>query len=395
MTYQPTSTILFLSICSLNKVHGGEPRYDKKEAIVSALSTHSESRFLNRREEVRQLVKRAKELDWQGVPLSELEFNLNLGRGQDFGGKHTAEYHPALHRYDGAFFQTLGPDGRRKLAQSRHHTLFLSGLYGLVRALEPIQLYSCPVKPEVANLWLKDNVLTEVLAEYIHKFRIVRVFDLTALVAYRNLIDWTSIVQSGTDVLHCFDTMSAGDPTLIPLARLMKNFMLDAPEETLIDLEPEKRIGSVVFRSVEVTRPELPSEMQLLYSAEREAPLLQSHPIELIPEVLRGGHPIVPTESLGSQRRQEREWLFAASSPFIKGCRQRKDMSDRVFRAILEIWRDPITPHGDTVKRLKGNNKGKWEYKVGDFRIIYEPDKDSRVVRLLTFGPKGDPELYD
>ena len=221
MPYQPSSMVLFLTICSLNKAHGGEPEYDEQESVTSALPSAIKNKFLKRREQARQLVKRAKELDWQGVPLSELDFNQHLTQGQDFGGHHTASYLPALHRYEGRFFQTLGTDGKNKLEASKHHTLFLSGLYGLLRPKESIQLYSCPVKPQVADLWLEDDLLTEVLCEYIRKYQIARVFDLTALVAYRNLIDWKKVAETRTDVLHCFDTMSAGDYALIPFGKLL------------------------------------------------------------------------------------------------------------------------------------------------------------------------------
>ena len=95
---------------------------------------------------MRQIVRSKADLELQGNLLSEHNFNRALNKGTDFGGHHTADYLPAVHRYDGRFFLALGTDGRKNLDGSRHHTLFLSGLYGLLCPSEPIQLYSCPLR---------------------------------------------------------------------------------------------------------------------------------------------------------------------------------------------------------------------------------------------------------
>ena len=397
MTYQPSSMVLFLTICSLNKAHGGGAEYDEHESITTALSSDTKNKFLKRREQLRQLVKRAKELDWQGVPLSELEFNQNLAQGQDFGGHHTAAYYPALRRYEGRFFQTLGIDGKRKLYLSKHHTLFLSGLYGLVRPMEPIQLYSCPVKPQVADLWLEDNLLTEVLTDYVRKHQIAHVFDLTALVAYRNLIDWNKIKETGTDVLHCFDTMSAGDYALVPFGQILKTTLLDASEDTLISLEPETQMSNIVFRSVEVTQQGLPDELQAIQSAKRELPLLQPQALEFVDEVLRGGHPIPSPESKDAQRSHGKEWQFAISSHVRKDMRQGKELLAQAMKAIIEICQDPLSARGDTIKPITQNKtlKGMWRYRFGHYRLVYQPDKERQIVYLLKLASRGDPELYE
>jgi len=396
MSYHPSSAILFLAICSLNKAHGGEPAYNEQDSITVSLEPETSAKFLQCREQVRQLVKRAKELDWQGVPLFELEFNRDLTSGRDFGGHHTAQYYPALRRYEGSFFQTLGIEGKRKLYLSKHHTLFLSGLYGLVRPLEPIQLYSCPVKPQVADLWLENDLLTEVLCEYVQRNQVARIFDLTALVAYRNLIDWTKVSGLGVDVLHCFDTMSSGDPALIPFGLLLKNVLLEATEEALINIEPEAKMGSVVFRTVGVTQPGLPDEIGQIQSAEKELPLLQAQSVEYVNEVLHGGHPIIPAQT-GDSSHHSNEWLFAISSQFRKDFRYDKALSHQVMKAILEICRDPMTPRGDTIKPLTQNTalRGKWRYRLGDHRLIYQPDKGSQTVYLLKIASRGDPGLYE
>jgi len=398
MPYKPSSPILFLSICSLNKARGGDPQYREQDSLAFALPPKMGRRLLKRREQVRRLVKQARRLDWQGVPLPDLEFNRGLVQGCDFGGHHAAQYQHAIRRYEGRFFQTLGTDGKCKLYRSKHHMLFLSSLYGLLRPMEPIQLYSCPLKPQITNLWLKSKLLTDILCEYIRQYQITRVFDLTALSAYRNLIDWGRVISIGADVLHCFDTMSAGDYALVPFAQLLKNTLLEAPQDTLMSFEPESRMGSIVFRSVESTQPGLPDELQLLQAAERELPLLQPQPIEYLDEVVRGGHPIVQAETKTSSRRSDSTWLFAITGEFQKDFRQAKSKAYPLVKAIMEICRDPLTVRGNTKIPLTGNKalKGKWRYRLGNnYRLIYKPKKSNHTVYLLRIRPRSASHLYD
>ncbi|MGI0015435.1 MAG: type II toxin-antitoxin system RelE family toxin, partial [Nitrososphaera sp.] len=247
------------------------------------------------------------------------------------------------------------------------------------------------------DLWLEDNLLTGMLCEYIRQYQVARVFDLTALVAYRNLIDWSKVAATGTDVLHCFDSMSAGDYALIPFGQLMKNTLLEASEDTLINLEPEAKMGNVVLRSVKVTQSGLPDEVQQIQSAEKEVPLLQPQTIDFVDEVLRGGHPIPMVETKNTSRKSRADWLFAVTSQFRKGYHEDKILSAQILAAILKICRDPLTPHGDTIKPIVHNKalKGKWRYRLGDHRLIYWPDKSNHTVYLLKISSRGDPELYE
>jgi mRNA interferase RelE/StbE len=263
--------------------------------------------------------------------------------------------------------------------------------------MEPIQLYSCPLKPKVADIWTANNTLTSVLASYVAKHAISRIVDLTALAAYRNLIDWHIVTdQTGADVLHCFYTMGAGDDALIPFGQLVKGLLLKAPEDELLRIEPETRIDDIVFRSVQVTLPGLPEELRIIQQAERELPLLESHSLESVDEVLGGGQPIRSRESeplpaIRDQTLPRRvDWLFAITSEFRKSVSglDRK-MQGRVMRAITEICQNPTTPCGDTVEPLSYELEGKWRYRIGDYRITYLPDRQKRTVFLLMVGPRG------
>jgi superfamily I DNA/RNA helicase/mRNA-degrading endonuclease RelE of RelBE toxin-antitoxin system len=60
------------------------------------------------------------------------------------------------------------------------------------------------------------------------------------------------------------------------------------------------------------------------------------------------------------------------------------------FRAgIDELEKDPITPRGDTIKKLKGWDNV-YRLRKGDFRLIYAADAASKVVQLLAVGARDD-----
>ena len=264
---QAHSAILFLNTCSLTKRRGGEPHYDETEAITSSVRAELGSRLRARREAVRGLVKGNRELKWQGVPLADLEFNHDLAKGVDFGGRHTAAFLPAIDRYQGRFFQALGDGGRQALRGRRHGALIVSGLYGIVRPTEGIQLYSCPLSAEVAETWDRDSLLTDLLSEYIDRYNVLRVFDLLAIDAYRQLIDWQQIRDSGTDVLHCFDAMASGESALTSFGMFLASYLLDHTEDSLIDLSDGDRVENIVFRSSMVTPAGFPEEFAALIAA--------------------------------------------------------------------------------------------------------------------------------
>ena len=353
MSYRPSSKVLFLTNCSLTKTRGGIPEYDEQEAITSVLPTSLKNRFLDRREKAFQYVKMAREFTWQGTPVSELEFNKNLAKGKDFGGRRTCAYLPALHRYEGRFFQALGLDGRNKLENSKHHTLFLSGLYGLLRPLEPIQIYSCLLDDHVSKLWREKSLLTEILLKYISRFQIRRIIDLTAIDAYRQLIDWDKIAETETDVLHCFHVMAAGDYALTFFGMLLGD-LLNLSEDDLATLESNTRKKDVIFRSLGETESGLPKE--------RPSP---EKPIEPKPGPNR-----IDTDQL---------WRFASKPQFHRKVRESMNQFTKIMQAAMDICREPIARHENTIEPWEGR-ASTWQYRLDDLRVIYRLDKDKRVV---------------
>ena len=345
------NSVLFLTVCSLTKASGGAPEYDEGLAITSLLPSDLKTRLLERREEARRLVRGEKELDWQGVSLPDLEFNQNLTRGADFGGRHSAAYLPAVERYDGRFFQALGKEGRRKIFEGEYPTLILSGLYGLLLPTEPVQLYSCPLSDQIAKLWRSDSLLTDILCEYIRY--ILRIFDLTAIEGYSQLIDWARIIKTQTEVLHCTDSMASGDYALTSFGRLLGTTMLYMTEDKLIAIQPETRIGTVRFAPFKSTASQI----------------------------------FNVSTAVGDV--QEHDWYVIATTPFLKYLKQYPETFDATSKAVEKIRQGPLSLRGNTIKPLSHNLKGKWRYRTRDFRIVYEADPDRRIVRLLEAGPRS------
>ena len=384
---RPSSMVLFLTICSFTKADGGESAYDEGSAIASVLPPKLKARLLERREAVRRLVKGRADVELQGNPLSEHEFNRVLARGADFGGGRTAAYLPAAHRYDGRFFLALGA----KLAESRHHVLFLSGLYGLLRPSEPIQLYSCPLSVQVAELWNSDSLLTELLCEYMRGGGVAKVFDLTGVDAYRRLIDWPKIADSGVEVLHCFSASAAGDSALPFFGKLLASGLLDLSEADLVGVRTETEMGSVRFRSLPRPAPGYPKEVAEILSARQEEDLLLPLPPESLGEYVRGGNPILrEATDAGDGKAGKREWRFTATTKFVKDLNRLPDLVDLVFKAVGEIRQHPTSPRGNTVKPLTRDLKGMWRYRIGDYRLVYRPDDERRVVHLRSVSNRKD-----
>lgn len=380
--------VLFLATCSLNKAGGGERVYDEGATIASVLSPGLKDRLLERREAVRQLVKGDKSLLWQGMPLPQLELNSGLTKGPDFGGRRDAAYLPAIHRYDGRFLLATGPEGRKKLAESRHQTLFLSGLYGLVRPSEPIQLYSCPLLHQIAERWASDGLLTEVLCDYLERRDVAKVFDLTAIDAYRRLIDWER-VRPRVEVLHCFAATGAGADALVPFGRVLGSDLLDRTEDGLVAVRTDTEVGGVGFRRLDRPPSGYPSEVEEILAAGDEAEILQDLPLEsLTEEYLRGGNPDAVASGDGNGA-----WRFKATSKFIKDMNAIVRLFDRVIEALTVMREGPTTAHGNTVKPLTRELKGKWRYRIGDYRLVYEPDSERQVVKLLGISHRKD--VYD
>jgi superfamily I DNA/RNA helicase/mRNA-degrading endonuclease RelE of RelBE toxin-antitoxin system len=63
-----------------------------------------------------------------------------------------------------------------------------------------------------------------------------------------------------------------------------------------------------------------------------------------------------------------------------------RHISEQLAHAQRHLERDPATPHGDTVKKLRGFER-LWRYRFGDYRMIYAVEDD--FVELLAIGSRG------
>ncbi|MCK5604030.1 peroxide stress protein YaaA [Candidatus Pacearchaeota archaeon] len=297
---------------------------------------------------------------------------------------------PAIDRYDGRFYKTLGEKGKEKLLRSQHHVLILSGLYGLVTPREQIQLYSCPIEEgsKIQEIWKKHNGLTRILVEYIKINKIKRVFDLTSRKDYRELINWnTMTADTRAEVLHCFSTIGGGDDALIPFGEFMKNYMLEASEGELLAIKPETEIAGIVIRDVPETLEHLPKEDLISISqAEKEIHYLEAYPIEEIPNKFNIGQ--------SSDIRGRGDWFISLTPEFMKNLRHIGDKrkEGRILWAITEISQKPTEPRGN-IAPLRGSLEDKWRYRMDNYRIIYFPDTEKRIVFLLLIKPRRN--IYD
>ncbi len=391
MNEKAGAPILFLATCSLTKKRGGESRYDENAGIVSCVGSRLGSRLLERRDEVRRSIEENCNLGWQGVPLADLEFNRDLKKGPDFGGPRTARYLRAIDRYQGRFYQALGEGGRQALGGRTNDMLIVSGLYGLVRPAEGIQLYSCPLSAEVAETWDRDSLLTDILSACIERYGVLRIFDLVAIDAYRRLIDWQRIADSGTDVLHCFDAMASGESALTSLGMFLASDLLDSTEDSLIRLKDGDRIGNVMFHSHAESPAGFPNELAELMAARNESRIFQPrHPGENVREIVRGGNPDSPPDTA---QRGGGSWKFTLGKRLQNDLRKSGQYMERTVRAIVKICENPMSPQGNTVKPLRYQLQGMWRYRIGDSRLICQPDTEKQVVHFLGLRPRG--EAYD
>jgi mRNA interferase RelE/StbE len=84
------------------------------------------------------------------------------------------------------------------------------------------------------------------------------------------------------------------------------------------------------------------------------------------------------------------EWLVALTREFMKSIAQiDRKLQGRILEALGDIAQDPITVKGDTIKPLSHEFAGLWRYRLGDFRLIYQPLPGKRHVLLLALAPRG------
>lgn len=59
----------------------------------------------------------------------------------------------------------------------------------------------------------------------------------------------------------------------------------------------------------------------------------------------------------------------------------------RILEALGELRQEPL--QAPNVKRLHGADEGRWRYRQGDYRIVYEVDRAAHKVRVLAIRQRG------
>ena len=68
--------------------------------------------------------------------------------------------------------------------------------------------------------------------------------------------------------------------------------------------------------------------------------------------------------------------------------RQATDTKLRINKCIDSISREPL--FGSNIKKLHGKLEGKYRYKVGDIRIVYEVNTKNKIAEIKSIGGRGD-----
>ncbi|MBI4603994.1 MAG: hypothetical protein HY721_18720 [Planctomycetes bacterium] len=65
-----------------------------------------------------------------------------------------------------------------------------------------------------------------------------------------------------------------------------------------------------------------------------------------------------------------------------------------ILRRVQTVLRDAPCQVSRNLKALRPNPLARYELRVGDFRVFFDPDVDVRVVRVLAVGRKEGSRLY-
>lgn len=85
------------------------------------------------------------------------------------------------------------------------------------------------------------------------------------------------------------------------------------------------------------------------------------------------------------------DWYIGLSNEFVKSiAKADRKKQGRILDAIAKISAAPIEVYGDTIKPLTGNLAGLWRCRLGDDRLIYYPDIESKKVILIIFSSRGE-----
>ena len=414
--YQPTSPVLFLGICSLNKATSSNDEPYKREQSIAAWLKDSQAVNL-----LYQTRKSSLELTLQGnlenkgSLLAQHPLNRDLRRGPDFNGTARAKYLPAIDRYIGRFYGGLGHNGKvyalkTSLNRSPHHLLIISGLYGLLLPQEQIQLYESPLEdlPEIQAIWKEGNRLTRLLSAYIKARGVRLVVDMTGQRAYHEMIDWPAIYAlPGVRVLHAMANIGPGEDQIKTFGAALCDPLLRMPASELLTLPDswELEAHHLMLRSIPSPPkgedwPREPSELEMVLADMRQGLEMFSKNVEEDYERLFGHD---KARVLIEEVRQHKSpWNVAINSNLIKDINQFNDpnVKKSLFADLVSlITTFPISRKGKDITELRNGRFGDylgWRIRINKYRLIFFTNEGGRQLYLHSFDKKHeDEETYD
>ena len=90
------------------------------------------------------------------------------------------------------------------------------------------------------------------------------------------------------------------------------------------------------------------------------------------------------------ERRDGGRWEFTLAKEFRRDLKQRSHLFEQSIAALMEVCDSPMSARSNTVKPLRNELRGMWRYRMGDYRLIYQPDMDRRVVHFLGLKPRAE-----
>lgn len=179
----------FLTTCSKNKVGLGLP-YEEY------------SNF----DKVQDNLLRARNNLFESLKKSDPQKLRGAVQGPDFtmDSRKTGAYLPAYIRYARGQFMTSLDAQRQKALRlwfKKNRLFFVSGLYGIVNAFEPIQNYDVELIGIAEDYWLKNReILTGYLIGSLDEGSVL--LDCCGVIKYSNIINWEEVEKQGFLVFH-------------------------------------------------------------------------------------------------------------------------------------------------------------------------------------------------
>lgn len=134
-----------------------------------------------------------------------------------------------------------------------------------------------------------------------------------------------------------------------------------------VEVDPVTNTKTISHSTVRLLFPEVPSG-ELKNGLPSERSLLRLRPA--IPRA--GGEP--------------HPWRVTISGRFNKNLKKlRGDHKDKVVTAVNDIVLSPTSVMGDTKAPLSNNLRDFWRVRVGDWRIIYTVDRQTKTVTMLDY----------